>query len=135
MKDCTQCGKCCIKYADGALDASEEEIKMWEIFQPHIAQYTLNGEIWVDPISGEKLSYCPFLQQLPNPNIKNQNQPSIYTCSIYYDRPEDCRHYPTSINEMIRDDCEMIEAVDLLDQTKAQKALDYLMRDSRPALK
>ncbi|MFA0704132.1 YkgJ family cysteine cluster protein, partial [Vibrio sp. 10N.222.48.A3] len=26
MKDCNQCGKCCIKYGDGDLAATQEEI-------------------------------------------------------------------------------------------------------------
>ena len=55
----------------------------------------------------------------------------MYTCSIYLDRPEDCRHYPSLISEMISDECEMIEAIDLKNQTKAQTKLDILMIDSR----
>ncbi|MGO2562932.1 MAG: YkgJ family cysteine cluster protein, partial [Pseudoalteromonas nigrifaciens] len=53
--------------------------------------------------------------------------------SIYLDRPEDCRHYPSLIAEMIRDECEMIEITDLSQPIKAQIKLDFIMRDSRPA--
>ena len=28
MKDCNQCGKCCIKYGDGGIEASDEDIEM-----------------------------------------------------------------------------------------------------------
>jgi Fe-S-cluster containining protein len=56
-----------------------------------------------------------------------------YTCSIYLSRPEDCRHYPSLISEMIRDECEMIEAIDLGRPAQAQKELDVLMQDSRPS--
>jgi Fe-S-cluster containining protein len=56
----------------------------------------------------------------------------MYTCSIYLDRPEDCRHYPSLIAEMIRDECEMIEVTDLDNTKKAQVTLDILMSDSRP---
>ncbi|HCH70582.1 MAG TPA: zinc/iron-chelating domain-containing protein, partial [Colwellia sp.] len=43
------------------------------------------------------------------------------------DRPEDCRHYPSLIAEMIRDECEMIESIDLEQTKKAQIKLDELM--------
>lgn len=131
MKNCNQCGKCCIKYADGGLSATEEEIKMWKIFQPHIYQHVRDGKIWVNPDTGEQLTYCPFLEKSPNQN--NSPQQEKYTCGIYLDRPEDCRHYPTSISEMVRDECEMIEAIDLKNPKRAQIKLDTLMSDSRPA--
>ncbi len=128
MKECNQCGKCCIKYSDDGLFASEEEIAMWALFHPEIHQYVAHdGKIWVEPTTGSKLKVCPFLEQ-----IDNQNK---YTCSIYHERPEDCRHYPTHISEMQRDECEMIEVVDLNNLTLAQYKLDKLMADSRPAYK
>lgn len=98
---------------------------MWELFNPHIAQYVRGGKIWVDPKTGAQLQRCPFLVLEPCQQK--------YTCSIYHDRPEDCRHYPTHITEMIRDECEMIEAVDLENPKKAQIKLDNLMQQSRPA--
>ncbi|MEM5552228.1 YkgJ family cysteine cluster protein [Pseudoalteromonas neustonica] len=130
MKDCNQCGKCCIKYGGGDLCATKEEIDLWEIFNPDIFEFVKGLEIWFDPKSGEKLSKCPFLEVEPK---KNATAPNKYTCSIYLDRPEDCRHYPSLIAEMVRDECEMIEIVDLENYKKAQKKLDLLMQDSRPA--
>lgn len=126
MKDCNQCGKCCIKYGDGALSATPEEIGMWELFQPHIFQYVKGDEIWFCPDTGVQLSRCPFLEIEPNQTKEK------YTCSIYQSRPEDCRHYPTNISEMIRDECEMIEVKDLENIKKSQSILDDLMKDSRP---
>ncbi len=128
MKDCNQCGKCCIKYGDGALSATKEEIGMWEVFQPNIFRFVRNNEIWFDPESGSKLKRCPFLELAPKTNSLASNK---YTCSIYLNRPEDCRHYPSLISEMIRDECEMIEVVDLKKQKQAQIKLDILMEDSR----
>ncbi len=61
MKDCNQCGKCCIKYGDGDLSATQEEIDLWEIFNPDIFDYVKNNEIWFDPKSGLRLNRCPFL--------------------------------------------------------------------------
>ncbi len=130
MKNCNQCGKCCIKYGGGDLSATKGEIDLWEIFNPEIFKFVINNEIWFDPKSGSKLKRCPFLDIAPK---KNVNQPNMYTCSIYLDRPEDCRHYPSLIAEMIRDECEMIEIIDLKNTKKAQIALDLLMEDSRPA--
>ncbi|MFT7389079.1 MAG: Fe-S-cluster containining protein [Candidatus Endobugula sp.] len=130
MKDCNQCGKCCIKYGDGALSATKEEIDLWEIFNPGIFKYVKKDDIWFDPESGTKLKTCPFLEITPQTNPLT---PKKYTCSIYTDRPEDCRHYPSLISEMIRDECEMIEVVDIENHKKAQITLDVLMSDSRPS--
>lgn len=129
MKDCNQCGKCCIKYGGGDLAATQEEIDLWEIFNPDIFDYVKDNEIWFDPKSGIKFERCPFLEIAEK---KNSQAPDLYTCSIYLDRPEDCRHYPSLISEMIRDDCEMIEAIDLTNPKKAQLKLDLLMKGSRP---
>ena len=115
MKDCNQCGKCCQIYADGGLSATDEEIAWWKDHRPDIARYVKDSRIWMDPESGEQLTSCPWLQKAPNENV--------YSCAIYHDRPEDCRLYPTLISDMIRDDCEMLEKIDLLDLERAQKTL------------
>ena len=125
MKECNQCGKCCVKYGgSGGLSVNAEEIESWELFRPHIAEYVAKGEVWVNPKTGLTLTQCPWLER--------EKSSGLYTCSIYFDRPEDCRHYPTTIAEMVRDECEMIEVKDLNDERKAQVVLDKLMMDSRP---
>jgi len=129
MKNCTQCGKCCIKYSDGGLSASESEIELWDIFRPDIYQYVRNGEIWMDPVTGKQIKRCPWLREAPG----TESGKVIYTCDIYYDRPEDCKHYPVTIEQMINDDCEMLEPQDLTKPKNAQKTLDKLMFDSRPS--
>lgn len=128
MKDCNQCGKCCIKYSNAQLSAEDREIKAWDADRPDIHQYVKNGEIWFDPKTGEQLSLCPFLRKEDN----KRSGRKIYSCSIYLHRPDDCRYYPTSIEEMIRDECEMIEPLDLKNIKRAQRALDRIMIDSRP---
>ncbi len=130
MKDCNSCGKCCIKYGDGALSATKEELDLWELFNPEIFQFVKNDELWFDPNSGSRLKKCPFLEVLPSTDL---HAPDKYTCSIYLDRPEDCRHYPSLITEMIRDECEMIEIDDLENHRQAQIKLDTIMKESRPA--
>lgn len=125
MKDCNQCGKCCIKYSNGGLSASKEEVKYWDIFKPNIYKYVLNGKIWFNPATEKQINICPWLRKSPNQNI--------YTCDIYYDRPDDCKYYPVTIEQMIIDECEMIEKHDLLKPKQAQKSLDKLMTNSRPA--
>lgn len=81
----------------------------------------------MDPNSGKQLILCPWLRKLPNQNK--------YICDIYEDRPDDCKYYPTTIKEMIRDECEMLEVHDLANPKQAQKTLDNLMAGSRPPLR
>ncbi len=131
MKQCNQCGKCCLKYGDEGLSASAEDIEGWELFNPDIAAHVVNGEIWMDPVSGQRLKHCPWLEETPHGSGDGRIE---YGCRIYKDRPEDCRHYPTSISEMISDGCEMIEVRDLQAPERAQQELDELMADSRPPL-
>jgi Fe-S-cluster containining protein len=127
MKDCNQCGKCCIKYGGEDLSATKEEIDLWEIFEPEIFKFVKGYDIWFDPKSGERLKQCPFLEIAPKTEPLAANK---YTCSIYLNRPEDCRLYPSLIPEMIRDECEMIEAIDIENPKQAQIKLDVLMIDS-----
>jgi Fe-S-cluster containining protein len=136
MQNCNQCGKCCIKYGNGGLSASAEEIDWWENHRPEIAKYVSRGKIWMDPTSGKQLTACPFLT-IESPQSHTSTAEKItktkYTCSIYYDRPDDCKYYPVKIDEMVRDGCEMIELSDLTDTRSAQITLDRIMSDSRPA--
>lgn len=125
MKECNQCGKCCTKYSNGGLSVSESEIKHWDIFRADIYNYVSNGNIWFDPDTGKQLEICPWLRKEPNQNK--------YTCDIYFDRPDDCKYYPVTIEQMIKDECEMLEERDLTKPKQAQKTLDKLMTDSRPA--
>lgn len=125
MKACNQCGKCCTKYSNGGLTASQSEIELWDVFKPDIRRYVRDGKIWMDPDTGKQLELCPWLRKAPDQNL--------FTCDIYHDRPEDCRSYPVAIAQMINDECEMLETRDLADHRAAQKALDKLMQHSRPA--
>ena len=127
MKECNQCGKCCISYSDGGLSALASEIEYWEVFRPDIYRYTSEGNIYVNPDTGKQLERCPWLRQLPNQDK--------YICDIYYDRPDDCKHYPVTIDQMVKDECEILEVKDLAKPKQAQKALDRLMIDSRPLVK
>ena len=124
MKECNQCGKCCTKYSDGGLSASASEIELWDEFNPDIYSFVSEGKIWMDPDTGKQLALCPWLRKSPNQEK--------YTCDIYFDRPDDCKYYPVTIDQMVNDDCEMLEVRDLANPKQAQKVLDRLMIDSRP---
>ena len=124
MRKCNSCGKCCEAAGNGGLSATAEEIDWWEMHRPDIARFTDGTRIWVDPESGEYLDRCPWLQASADGGK--------LLCGIYDDRPEDCRHYPVDIAQMIRDNCEMLERRDLKDLKRAQRDLDALMIDSRP---
>jgi Fe-S-cluster containining protein len=124
MKNCNSCGKCCETAGDGGLSASADEIDWWEIHRPDIFRYVQGNKIWVDPERGEYFARCPWLRKSTDGNK--------FTCDIYHDRPEDCRHYPVDVAQMLRHDCEMLERRDLVDIRRAQKDLDAIMIDSRP---
>lgn len=126
MKECNQCGKCCIRYGGNSLSASDQDLDWWENNRPEIFNFVKDKKIWADPKTGKPMDACPWLSKVPGQNK--------YTCDIYYDRPEDCRFYPTLIDEMIRDECEMIEPRDLINMKKAQEDLDLIMSDSRPSV-
>jgi Fe-S-cluster containining protein len=78
----------------------------------------------MNPDTGKQIERCPWLRQLPNENK--------FICDIYDDRPDDCKHYPVTINQMVKDECEMLEVKDLSNPKQAQKFLDRLMAESRP---
>ena len=124
MKECNQCGKCCIKYSNGGLSVSASEIESWDIFRPELLKYVRDGNIWMNPDTGKPLELCPWLTKLADQNK--------YICDIYHDRPDDCKYYPVTIEQMINDDCEMLEPNDIKKPKQAQKILDNLMSDSRP---
>jgi hypothetical protein len=48
--------------------------------------------------------------------------------------PDECKHYPVTIDQMVKDECEMLEVQDLAKPKQAQKVLDRLMADSRPSV-
>jgi Fe-S-cluster containining protein len=124
MKDCNLCGKCCKHYSDGGLSASDSEIDWWEVNRPEIFRYVRDGKIWISPVTGKQLATCPWLRKLPDQEK--------YVCHIYADRPDDCKYYPVTIDQMVIDECEMLEARDVADPKRAQRILDNLMADSRP---
>jgi len=124
MKNCNSCGKCCETAGNGGLSASAEEIDWWETYRPDIARFAIDGKIWIDPSTGEYFARCPWLQ--------DAGDGKKFLCEIYEDRPEECRHYPIDIEQMVRHDCEMLERRDLVDVKRAQRKLDELMMDSRP---
>ena len=115
MKECNQCGKCCIKYSNGGLSASEEDLRLWEDLRPELFRYVRDGKIWMDPVTGEQIELCPWLRREPG-----QIQ---FSCDIYYDRPEDCRVYPATVADMINDECEMLEPHDRTDLKRANRTL------------
>lgn len=123
MKECNQCGKCCTNYSNGGLSASVSEIDFWENSRPEIYRYVSDGKIWMSPDTGIQLERCPWLKKLPNQNKT--------ICDIYDDRPDDCKYYPVTIEQMVNDGCEMLEVQDLVNPKQAQKTLNKMMVDSR----
>ena len=123
MKDCNSCGKCCLKWGSDGLSATAAEIDWWETHRPDIARFVADGRIWIDPVTNDYFSRCPWLREAPDGKR--------FLCEIYDVRPEDCRLYPSNISEMVRDECEMLEPGDFKDAKRAQRKLDQIMIDSR----
>ena len=123
MKARNSCGKCCIKYGGGGLSASPAELERWDFLRPDILRHVSGDTLWTDPETGALLERCPFLTE--------DQATGRYLCDIYFDRPDDCKFYPSTVSEMISDGCEMIEAADLHNPKRAQRELDRLMSDSR----
>jgi len=121
MKACNACGKCCVKYSNGQLSASSEDIELWESLRPDIAEYVRDGKIWFDPQTGDLIELCPWL--------KKESGSKRFLCDIYFDRPEDCRVYPATVSDMLKDECEMLEPKDLQDLKYAQKVLEDSFSD------
>ena len=122
MKDCNACGKCCVKYGGQGLTVSKKELGQWEDDAPELLNYTQDGKIWFDIKTKQPLQACPWLK--PTEDSK------VFHCEIYYDRPNDCRYYPSTLDEMIRDECEMIQPKDLRQPKQAVKDLEFIMKDS-----
>jgi len=131
VKECNQCGKCCIKYSNGGLTASANQIDYWHNYRPEIAKYVKDGNIWLDPGTDKPIELCPWLRKAPTLS-KYENK---YTCDIYFDRPDDCKFYPSTLDEMAADGCEMLEQKDLANPKQGQKTLDIIMQDSRQEFK
>ncbi len=127
MKNCNSCGKCCIKYSNGGLSASAEDLELWEEYRPDISRYVADQKIWMNPETGEQIERCPFLREELREELGKDAKQALYTCDIYYDRPEDCRVYPATIADMIKDDCEMLETHDLINLKQAQRELNKIM--------
>lgn len=121
MRQCIQCGKCCLKYSanSGLGCATEKDFKLWKKHRPDILAYADCSDLWVSPVTGEEMDRCPWLRKLPNKDK--------YKCRIYEARPEVCRNYPRSIEQMIKDGCGMLEDGDLdkpLSQLEAELKLE-----------
>ena len=131
MKNCNSCGKCCIKYSNGDLSASAEDLELWEEYRPDISRYVTDQKIWVTPETGEQIERCHFLREElreePRKGLGKSSKQTLYTCDIYYDRPEDCRVYPATVSDMIKDECEMLEPRDLSNLKQAQRELNKIM--------
>lgn len=105
---CTRCGKCCLnEHYMMTLTATAQDVARWRREgQEDILRYVARvgpglHDLWVD--DGIELSRCPFLR-------KNRGV-ATYRCTIHETRPEACRSYPVSYEQMVADECEIIDAI------------------------
>ena len=121
MRACTGCGKCCVKYGAGAGlgCATDNDIARLSV-RPDISVYIHPslGDLWISPVTGEETARCPWLRKLPGRQL--------YKCRIHDVRPDICRDYPVNIQQMIEDECEMLEPGD--HQKSRQQLAQELVR-------
>jgi len=105
---CTRCGKCCTnENYMMTLTASAKDVARWrregrDDILRYVAQVGLGFyDLWVD--DGVELARCPFLRK--------DRGAATYRCRIHETRPETCRRYPVSYEQMVADECEIINAI------------------------
>ena len=104
MKDCNQCGKCCINYPYGLGCATDADLARLEAAGRDDVLAWIPKTVpdyWISPITGNEADRCPWLRKMPNQQK--------YKCLIYDVRPDVCRIYPVDIEQMLKDKCEMLE--------------------------
>lgn len=105
---CTRCGKCCLKKDYMlSLSATAKDVVRWrKEGRDDILRYVDHVnmgfyDLWFD--NGKELDRCPFLR-------KDRGAAS-YRCTIHNTRPEVCRSYPANYEQMVADECEIIQVV------------------------
>lgn len=105
---CTRCGKCCLNESYMlTLTASAKDVSRWQREgRDDILRYVAQVgpgfyDLWVD--DGVELARCPFLRK--------DRGAATYRCKIHETRPETCRRYPVDYEQMIVDECEIIDAI------------------------
>ncbi len=87
---CSMCGKCCKEHGFGLTMTPGDYRRWkrqgrWDILQyAWVATRIGYGDIWIDPKTGEDLSYCPFLKKV---------NPSRYICAIQDTKPKGCKEF------------------------------------------
>lgn len=97
---CTQCGKCCEKYGH-SLQATAADIEQWRRKAPWILDYVDEdlGDLWINPVTRDEVYRCPWIGSAQGKAV----------CRIYEHRPAVCRNYPVDIEQMRKDDCEIVQ--------------------------
>lgn len=125
MKACNGCGKCCEKYSasSGLGSATVADVRRFRK-RPDILDWASPPlyDYWFSPVTGEETGRCPWLRKLPNR--------AVFKCRIHDVRPDTCRGYPVSRQQMVQDQCEMIEPGDELLSDKEFQTLLARMRNA-----
>lgn len=87
---CLACGICCELYGH-SLAATPADRERWarEGRKDLLARVGPEGELWVEPESGEHLECCPFLVRTGTYRAH---------CGIHATKPDLCREYPTPVH-------------------------------------
>ena len=84
---CRSCGRCCELFGAN-LTATPEDVARWarEGRSELLARVSPLGRLWIDPVTGARLSRCPYLVRIA---------PGRARCRIHATKPRMCRDYPT----------------------------------------
>lgn len=106
---CNGCGKCCLDSSYMLnLPATLSDIRRWrKEGREDILEYVdFLGEgvydLWVK--EGKSLPRCPFVR-------KDRNKPT-YHCTIHETRPQACRGYPVTAEQMVKLGCEIVGEIE-----------------------
>jgi len=95
------------------LDIDGADVKRWRRQGRYdiLAHIEVIGRTKADPWAdawftkaGNSVKRCPFVRK-----VRGTDR---YTCTIYDTRPQVCRSYPHSVDQMAADGCEMLEPGD-----------------------
>jgi len=75
-----------------------QDIDLWEKEGRYdILKWVDNGDIWINPKTGEDVDRCPWLR-------KRNNMPTYY-CRIHNVKPKVCREYPKTVTLAKKTNC------------------------------
>ena len=105
---CVRCGHCCINLVDAYRGCvSDADLVRWRqagredvlafVETLDLGHGNLLHTAWVDPVTGDDVEACPWLERLPDD--------AGYACGIESLKPDHCRAYPEHRSHGLQTGC------------------------------